>query len=165
MPDSATLCHTKWDCKYRVVFIPKYRRKALYHALRRYLGEVFRALASEPQVAQRPAERAQFSAIVTGTGGLWRQPHGQRYVFLHHVRDEVGGAVCEYVILRGTDALKVADLPPDSVFTFEAQLIVGPPVANGQFVAVRYGSLRAWLCQAPLTQDVICIGYQKAYPL
>ena len=115
MPDSATLCHTKWDCKYRVVFIPKYRRKALYHALRRYLGEVFRALASEPQVAQRPAERAQFSAIVTGTGGLWRQPHGQRYVFLHHVRDEVGGAVCEYAILRGTDALKVADLPPDSV--------------------------------------------------
>ena len=26
-----TLSHTKWDCKYHVVFIPKYRRKALYH--------------------------------------------------------------------------------------------------------------------------------------
>ena len=51
------------------------------------------ALASEPQVAQRPAERARFSAIVTGMGGLWPQPHGQRYVFLHHVRDEAGGAV------------------------------------------------------------------------
>jgi putative transposase len=31
MPDSETLSHTKWDGKYHVVFIPKYRRKALYH--------------------------------------------------------------------------------------------------------------------------------------
>ena len=43
MPDSETLSHTKWDCKYHVVFIPKYRRKALYHELRRYLGDVFPA--------------------------------------------------------------------------------------------------------------------------
>jgi REP-associated tyrosine transposase len=48
MPDSETLSHTTWDCKYHVVFIPKYRRKALYHELRRHLGEVFRALA-EPK--------------------------------------------------------------------------------------------------------------------
>ena len=27
MPDSETLSHTKWACKYHVVFIPKYRRK------------------------------------------------------------------------------------------------------------------------------------------
>jgi putative transposase len=32
-----------------VVFIPKYRRKALYHALRRHLGEVFRALAEQKE--------------------------------------------------------------------------------------------------------------------
>jgi putative transposase len=31
MPDIETLNHTKWDCKYHVVFIPKYRRKALSH--------------------------------------------------------------------------------------------------------------------------------------
>ena len=31
MPDSATLSHTKWDCKYHVVFIPQYRRQALYY--------------------------------------------------------------------------------------------------------------------------------------
>ena len=43
MPDSETLSHTMWDGKYRVVFIPKYRRKALYHALRWHLGEVLRA--------------------------------------------------------------------------------------------------------------------------
>jgi len=47
MPDIETLSHTTWDCKYHVVFIPKYRRKALCHALRRHLGEVFRALAAQ----------------------------------------------------------------------------------------------------------------------
>src|SRR5207237_8242004 len=49
MPDSETLSHTKWDCKYHVVFIPKYRRKALYHELRRHLGDVFRALAEQKE--------------------------------------------------------------------------------------------------------------------
>jgi putative transposase len=43
MPDSATLSHTKGDCKDHVVFIPPYRRKALDHEWRRHLGEVFRA--------------------------------------------------------------------------------------------------------------------------
>ena len=49
MPDSETLGHTKWDCKYHGVFIPKYRRKALSHELRRHLGEVFRALAEQKE--------------------------------------------------------------------------------------------------------------------
>ena len=49
MPDIETLSHTTWDCKYHVVFIPKYRRKALYHELRRHLGEVFRALAEQKE--------------------------------------------------------------------------------------------------------------------
>jgi len=31
MPDSETLSHTKWDCKYHVGFLPQYRRTALYH--------------------------------------------------------------------------------------------------------------------------------------
>src|SRR5437867_13249714 len=49
MPDIETLNHTKWDCKYHVVFIPKYRRKSLYHEVRRHLGEVFRALAAQKE--------------------------------------------------------------------------------------------------------------------
>ena len=49
MPDSETLSHTTWDCKYHVVFIPKYRRKALSHELRRHLGEVFRALTEQKE--------------------------------------------------------------------------------------------------------------------
>ena len=47
MPIHRTLSHTKWDCKYHIVFIPKYRRKALYKELRQYLGEVFRSLAEQ----------------------------------------------------------------------------------------------------------------------
>jgi putative transposase len=37
--------HSKWECKYHVVFIPKCRRKTLYAELRKHLGEVFRKLA------------------------------------------------------------------------------------------------------------------------
>jgi putative transposase len=36
-----SLNHTKWDCKYHVVFIAKCRRKTLYVGLRRHLGDVF----------------------------------------------------------------------------------------------------------------------------
>ena len=39
------LSHTKWECKYHVVFIPKFRRKALYGQLRDHLGELLRKLA------------------------------------------------------------------------------------------------------------------------
>lgn len=49
MSDSETLSHTKWECKYHVVFIPKYRRKILYRELRRHLGEVFRLLAEQKE--------------------------------------------------------------------------------------------------------------------
>lgn len=45
--DQASLSHTKWECKYHVVFIPKLRRKTLYGGLRKHLGEVFRELARQ----------------------------------------------------------------------------------------------------------------------
>jgi len=47
--DVESLCHTRWECKYHVVFIPKYRRKALFKELRRHLGEVFRSLAQQKE--------------------------------------------------------------------------------------------------------------------
>ncbi len=34
MRDYKSLAHTKWDCKYHVVFIPKYRKKVIYGKLR-----------------------------------------------------------------------------------------------------------------------------------
>ena len=44
-----SLNHTKWDCKYHIVFIPKGRRKVLYAELRQHLGEVFRGLAQHKE--------------------------------------------------------------------------------------------------------------------
>jgi putative transposase len=40
-----SLNHTKWECKYHVVWIPKCRRKVLYGQLRKELGPVLRKLA------------------------------------------------------------------------------------------------------------------------
>ena len=45
MDDSKSLSHSRWECKYHIVFIPKYRRKVLFGEIRRELGEVFRSLA------------------------------------------------------------------------------------------------------------------------
>jgi len=44
-----SLSHTKWECKYHVIFIPKCRRKVLYGELRRHLGEVLRNLALQKE--------------------------------------------------------------------------------------------------------------------
>ncbi len=44
-----SLSHSKWECKYHVIFIPKCRRKTLYLGLRRHLGELFRRLAEQKQ--------------------------------------------------------------------------------------------------------------------
>lgn len=51
MDEAESLSHTKWECKYHVVFIPKCRRKTLYQELRRHLGEVFRKLAEQKESA------------------------------------------------------------------------------------------------------------------
>lgn len=47
MDEAGSLSHTKWECKYHVIFIPKMRRKALYGQLRQYLAGVFRELARQ----------------------------------------------------------------------------------------------------------------------
>ncbi len=39
--------HTRWECKYHVVFIPKCRRQVLFGQIRRELGEVFHRLAGQ----------------------------------------------------------------------------------------------------------------------
>src|SRR5438309_11305021 len=44
-----SLSHSKWDCKYHVVFIPKRRRKILFGKVRRQLGEIFHALARQKE--------------------------------------------------------------------------------------------------------------------
>jgi putative transposase len=49
MKEYQSLSHTRWDCKYHVVFIPKRRKKAIYGALRKNLGEIFRELAQQTE--------------------------------------------------------------------------------------------------------------------
>jgi len=49
LKDSQSLSHTSWECKYHVVWIPKYRRKSLYDQLRKYLGSTFRELATQKE--------------------------------------------------------------------------------------------------------------------
>jgi len=49
MDEYKSLSHSKWECKYHVVFIPKCRRKTLYGQLRKYLGEVFHRLAKQKE--------------------------------------------------------------------------------------------------------------------
>ena len=51
MDDSESLAHTKWEWKHHVVWIPKYRRKALYGELRKYLGPVLRDLAQQREAS------------------------------------------------------------------------------------------------------------------
>ena len=49
MKNHESLSHTRYDCKYHVVFIPKYRRKKIYGAIRRHLGEIFHELAKQKE--------------------------------------------------------------------------------------------------------------------
>lgn len=49
MKEYQSLSHSKWDCKYHVVFIPKYRRKTIYGAIRKHLGEIFHELVRQKE--------------------------------------------------------------------------------------------------------------------
>ena len=49
MTNYRKLQHSEWECKYHVIFIPKYRRKVLYGTLRQHLGEIFRRLARQKE--------------------------------------------------------------------------------------------------------------------
>ena len=45
MDEFESLSHSKWECKYHVVFIPKYRRQVMYGSIRKELGVIIRELA------------------------------------------------------------------------------------------------------------------------
>ena len=47
MHDWQSLSHVRWDCKYHVVIVPKYRRKRLYGKFRRRVGEIIRDLCRQ----------------------------------------------------------------------------------------------------------------------
>ena len=49
MTDYESLKHTRWECKYHVIFIPKWRNKRIYGQLRKDLGSVLRELARQKE--------------------------------------------------------------------------------------------------------------------
>jgi len=54
--DKNTLAHSKWNCKYHVVFAPKYRRQVIYGKLRKDIGAILRKLCEQKGVEIIEAE-------------------------------------------------------------------------------------------------------------
>jgi len=50
MHDWSSLSHVRWECKYHVVIVPKYRKKSLYGCLRKQVGEILRELCRQKGV-------------------------------------------------------------------------------------------------------------------
>ena len=49
MKPENSLNHSKWECKYHIVWIPKYRKKSIYKDLRKYLGDTLKDLAHQKE--------------------------------------------------------------------------------------------------------------------
>ena len=49
MKNYSSLNHTRWDCKYQVVFIPQRRKKQIYGPIRKHLGDIFHDLAKQKE--------------------------------------------------------------------------------------------------------------------
>ncbi|RAU90531.1 IS200/IS605 family transposase [Paenibacillus sp. YN15] len=54
--DKSSLAHTKWNCKYHIVFAPKYRRQVIYGKLKREIGKIIRQLYERKGVEILEAE-------------------------------------------------------------------------------------------------------------
>ena len=50
MNDTSSLSHTKWNCKYHIVFAPKYRRQAIYSKIKADIGKIIRKLCEVKKV-------------------------------------------------------------------------------------------------------------------
>ncbi len=56
MKDNNSLAHTKWNCKYHIVFAPKYRRQVIYGKIRADIGKILRMLCERKGVEILEAE-------------------------------------------------------------------------------------------------------------
>ena len=56
MTDNNSLSHTKWNCKYHIIFSPKYRRKEIYGKLKTDIGKILRQLCIHKHVEIIEAE-------------------------------------------------------------------------------------------------------------
>ena len=56
MKDIKSLSHSKWNCKYHIVFAPKYRRQVIYGKLKKEIGKILRNLCEQKGVEIIEAE-------------------------------------------------------------------------------------------------------------
>jgi len=56
LKDNNSLAHTTWNCKYHIVFAPKYRRQVIYGQLRRDIGKILRMLCERKEIKIIEAE-------------------------------------------------------------------------------------------------------------
>ena len=54
--DKNSLAHTMWECKYHIVFAPKYRRQAIYGVLKKDIGKIKRELCDRKGIEIIEAE-------------------------------------------------------------------------------------------------------------
>ena len=54
--DNGSLSHTKWNCKYHIVFAPKYRRQEIYRQIKADIGKIIRQLCEMKTVEIIEAE-------------------------------------------------------------------------------------------------------------
>ena len=70
MNDVNSLSHTKWNCKYHIVFAPKYRRKVFYGEKRREIGEILRTLCNWKKIRIVEAEVCPAGRDTSEGGGV-----------------------------------------------------------------------------------------------
>ena len=54
--DVSSLAHTKWECKYHIVFAPKYRRQIIYGKIKQDIGQMLRKLCEYKGIEIHEAE-------------------------------------------------------------------------------------------------------------
>ena len=54
--DVSSLAHTKWECKYHIVFTPKYRRQIIYGKIKQDIGQMLRKLCEYKGIEIHEAE-------------------------------------------------------------------------------------------------------------
>lgn len=72
--DLISLSHTKWNCKYHIVFTPRYRRRIFYGEKRREIGKILRELCDWNEVKIIEAEVCQITFIC-----LWQYRQNYQY--------------------------------------------------------------------------------------
>ena len=64
--DINSLAHSKWNCKYHIVFAPKYRRMAIYGQIKKDIGKILRQLCEYKEVKNNKRRNVSRSCTYVG---------------------------------------------------------------------------------------------------